>query len=71
MQLMEERKQSKTVYNDFIELLLKCESEAETIKTNMDADGYINRELSTEECVGSALIFFVGGIDTVSLRSSN
>lgn len=66
LRLMEERKHTKQVYNDFIELLLKTESETETIQANFDADGYIVKELSTEECVGSALIFFVGGVDTVS-----
>ena len=66
LRMMEERKHSKAVYNDFIEMLLKTESETETIKENFDADGHIVRELSTEECVGSALIFMVGGVDTVS-----
>lgn len=67
LRLIEERKHSNAVYNDFIELLLKSESETETIETNLDADGYIVKKLSTEEIVGSALIFFVGGIETVSL----
>ena len=68
LRLMEERKNSQVVYNDFIELLIR--SEAETIEKNMDADGYIVRKLSTEEIVGSALIFFVGGVDTVGFNSS-
>lgn len=50
----------------FLDLLLKCESEAETIEESTDADGYLVRKLTTEEIVGSTLNFFLGGIDTVS-----
>ena len=64
LRLMEERKNTTAVYNDFIELLLKSEATTETIEKSMD--GYIVRKLSTEEIVGSAFIFFFGGYVTIS-----
>ena len=61
-------KRVSSSFFQFIELLLKSESDSETIEKSTTDDGYIVRKLSTEEIVGSALIFFVGGVDTVSSR---
>ena len=50
--LIEERKNNKDVkFNDFIELLLKSESENE-VEKNYEKDGHIVRKLSPEEIVG-------------------
>lgn len=54
--LIEERKKNKEiVYNDFIGMLLKCEIEGE-VQKQLENNGYINRELSTEEIVGRCLM---------------
>lgn len=65
--LMEERKKGNEQYNDFLYLLLKSEAEGEAkIDTTFKEDGRINRKLSTEEIVGAVIVFFTGGIDTIS-----
>ena len=52
LSLIEERKNNKDeIYNDFIELLLKSESEGE-VEKNYEKDGHIVKKLSTEEIVG-------------------
>jgi len=63
--LIEERKKNKdVVFNDFIELLLK--SESDQVEKNYDENGHIVRKLTQEEIVGQAFIFFVAGMETIS-----
>nr|WPM94893.1 cytochrome p450 4726A1 [Polyphagotarsonemus latus] len=65
--LIEERKENKNIfYNDFIELLLKSEAEAEEVTSNSDESGHINRKLTLEEIIGQCFIFFLAGMETIS-----
>ena len=57
LKLIDERKKNKDqVYNDFIELLLK--SESESVDKNFDEHGRIEKKLTQEEIVGQCFIFF-------------
>lgn len=64
LSIIKSRKQNKSnvVYNDFVEMLLKSEVEGE-VKSNVNENGYINKELSTEEIVGQCFIFFMAGTE--------
>lgn len=68
LNLIEERKKNKDVkYNDFIELLLKSESEGE-VEKNFEEDGHIVKKLSVEEIVGR--FCFENNNDNINLISN-
>jgi len=67
LKLIDERKKSKEdKFNDFIELLLKSQTEENKIEKNYEEDGHLVKKLTTEEIVGQCFIFFAAGLESIS-----